>query len=140
MSGRKMSKSTGNVLTVRDALAHYSASELRLFLLGTHYRRDMDLSGMETASKRLRRMRHLAEAISHGSNEAAAFVEPGSLSMFEAAMNDDIDTPRAISWIERTLERGTKERDNRDRKAALVAAVAGARILGVDLLDNSSKA
>jgi cysteinyl-tRNA synthetase len=140
MSGRKMSKSTGNALTVRDALSRYSVSELRLFLLSTHYRKDMDLSGMEVALKRLRRLRHLAEAISHGSSGAAAVVEPGSLSMFEAAMDDDIDTPRAISWIERTLEKGVEEREVGDRKVALAAAVAGARILGVDLLDSSSKA
>jgi cysteinyl-tRNA synthetase len=36
MKGRKMSKSLGNVLTVRDALAQYSPDELRVFLLSVH--------------------------------------------------------------------------------------------------------
>lgn len=139
MGGRKMSKSEGNVLTVEDALAAHSVSELRLFLLGTHYRSEMDLSGLASSSSRLKKMRRLAARMSGGRWHTAK-PERGSLEGFEEAMNDDLDTPRAISWIERTLERGAKERSERKKTDALAAAVASSRVLGVDLTETPDKA
>ena len=40
--GSKMSKSVGNVLTVRDILKEYGPDTLRLYLLSHHYREDME--------------------------------------------------------------------------------------------------
>jgi cysteinyl-tRNA synthetase len=131
MEGRKMSKSFGNVLTVRDALAKYSASDLRLFLLGIHYRRDMDLGGMGEASRRLKRMRLMAGAISDVPDGTSP------LPAFDAAMSDDFDTPRAIASVERALEKGTKEKSTEKRKQVLEAAVLSMRILGVELLEGA---
>ncbi len=139
MEGRKMSKSAGNVLNVRDALAEYSASELRLFLLGTHYRKDMDLGGMMTAAKRMKKLQRLAAEIA-GSIGKRVRAKPASLEGFEAAMNDDFDTPRAISWTERTLELAVAENDAGKKREALAAAVEGAHILGVELLEDNPKA
>ena len=139
MGGRKMSKSTGNVLTVRDALEKHSASELRLFLLGVHYRSEMDLSGLRRSSLRLKEMRRVAAAISDGLREDME-LKPGSMAGFEEAMNDDLDTPRAISWVERTLERGARERTKDRRAEALAAAVAALKVLGVDLFEDTTKA
>src|SRR5260370_21174572 len=51
IKGEKMSKSRGNVYTVRDALRTYSADQLRMFLLSLHYRIDMDLRVIYSAAK-----------------------------------------------------------------------------------------
>src|SRR2546425_2144728 len=51
IKGEKMSKSSGNVHTVRDALRTYSVDQLRMFLLNRHYRTDMDLRGIDSAAK-----------------------------------------------------------------------------------------
>ena len=134
MSGRKMSKSVGNVLTVRDALTRYSSSELRFFLHGVHYRKDMDLSGMENSRRRLRKLMRLAARVSPGSDSES---KPSALSGFEAAMNDDLDTPRAISWIERTLAKGAEEKDEGKRRDVASAAATAANILGVDLFEGA---
>ena len=139
IGGRKMSKSTGNVFVVKDALDTYSSSELRLFLLGVHYRSDMDLSGLETSHIRFKKMKRLATSISSGSGREVR-LKPGSLAGFEEAMNDDLDTPRAISWVEKTLAEGTRERDENRRTEALSAAVAALKILGVDLFASPRKA
>jgi len=40
----KMSKSLGNILTIKDALKNYSAEAIRLFLLSSHYRSPIDYS------------------------------------------------------------------------------------------------
>ncbi len=135
MKGRKMSKSLGNVLTVREALRHYSADELRVFLLSTHYRKDMDLTGMNAAATRLRRMcraaRKIADATQFDARNRSGLV---GLAPFESIMNDDFDTPRAISWVEGALQEAKKGRDEKRRKMRLSAAVAAMGVLGVDLL------
>ena len=139
MGGRKMSKSAGNVFTVKDALASHSVSDLRLFLLGTHYRSDMDLSGMRTSPLRLKKMRRLAAEISDGLGQVVG-PQPGSMVGFQEAMNDDLDTPRAISWMESTLAKGVRHRDKDKRAEALSAAVAASKVLGVDLFESPPKA
>lgn len=42
VEGEKMSKSLGNFVTIREALASYDANVLRLFLLSRHYRSPID--------------------------------------------------------------------------------------------------
>lgn len=132
--GRKMSQSLGNVITVKRALRKLSASELRLFLLGTHYRRDMAAAGMEAASKRLRRLRRLVETILNDRVGTRAGVGGGLLPAFEVAMNDDLNIPRAISIVERALEKAASGQDLRTRMTTLAKAVSSMEILGVELL------
>jgi cysteinyl-tRNA synthetase len=133
MRGRKMSKSLGNVVTVRDALEEYSADELRFFLLSTHYRKDMDLRGMDASARRLGRLRKLAKATA-GAADTGEQVLPAP---FETAMNDDFDTPRAIDSIERTLKSTVQVRDSEKRTETIASAARAMRVLGVNLLDNS---
>ncbi len=134
MKGRKMSKSLGNVLTVRDALREFSADELRIFLLGTHYRKDMGLKGMDAAAERLQAMRRAAEGtVGDVGFDSGKPRGPKRLRPFESAMNDDFDTPRAISWAEKTLKEAERGRDPGRRTTQLESAVAALRILGVDL-------
>jgi cysteinyl-tRNA synthetase len=132
MGGRKMSKSLGNVVTVRDALERYSAEELRFFLLSTHYRKDMDLRGLDASAKRLKDLRRIARSMA-GTSEAG---EPVGLT-FEAAMNDDFDTPRAIGSIERALRVAARARDSGRKAEAALSAASAMEILGVDLLGDS---
>jgi cysteinyl-tRNA synthetase len=133
MRGRKMSKSLGNVVTVRDALERYSADELRFFLLSTHYRKDMDLKGLDASANRLKDLRRIAGETA-GTSEAG---EPVGLSTFEAAMDDDFDTPRAIASVERTLRAAARVHDSSSRAEAVISAASALAILGVDLLGNS---
>jgi cysteinyl-tRNA synthetase len=138
MEGKKMSKSVGNILTVREALMNFSASQIRFFLLKTHYRRDMDLKGMKAASGQLKKMRRTAASISEDSTRGKrTLADARPLAEFMAAMNDDFDTPGAIASVERALEVGAKERSVGRRQAVLAAAVSSMDILGVELIGNS---
>jgi cysteinyl-tRNA synthetase len=133
MRGRKMSKSLGNVVTVRDALGQYTADELRFFLLCTHYRRDMDLRGMDASARRLMNIRKLARAVTGTADVEESTLPPA----FEAAMNDDFDTPRAIDTVERTLKATARVRDPDKKKEGISSAALALGVLGVNLLDNS---
>jgi cysteinyl-tRNA synthetase len=134
MKGRKMSKSLGNIVTVRDALKDYSPDELRFFLLGSHYRRDMDLRGMDASVNRFRKMRNLAKEMAKESGRRARGTV---LPSFKVAMDDDFDTPAAINSVQRTLERVARTRNGTEKSEVLASALTSMKTLGVDLLGDT---
>jgi cysteinyl-tRNA synthetase len=130
--GLKMSKSLGNVVTVKDALRSWSADELRFEFLSVHYRKGSDLSGLPTSRRRLRAMRRSAKRFA-GEGDADA----KSMARFEDILNDDFDSPGALRWVERTLSVATEETDRGKAAGLARAAMTGMRILGIDLLEGS---
>ena len=132
MKGEKMSKSLGNVVSVRDALRFYTADELRFFFLSTHYRRDMDLAGIDSAARRLKRLRQMAMKAGSAVKRATNSVDLPS--RFVAAMNDDFDTPRAIDAVESLLGRASADSEPGERASICASAVSAMGVLGVDLI------
>jgi len=131
MEGQKMSKSLGNIVTVGEALKAYSPDELRFYFLSTHYRKEMDLSGLGAAQRRLGEMRVAARRLAR-SDETLHPLGP-----FERALNDDFDSPRAIGWAGETLRAAANEDSSSRQSRLAMAAVRGMSILGVDLLGDS---
>jgi len=135
MAGEKMSKSIGNVITVRDALEEYSPDELRFYLLLTHYRDDMDLSGLKASVKRLSLLREkvaeLSQKVLTRTKSPPAAV---LLSDFYAAMNDDFNTPAAIRALEELVDEEVREKDPSRVKSMLVALKTASGILGVGII------
>jgi cysteinyl-tRNA synthetase len=119
VSGQKMSKSLGNVVSIRDALGRYSAAVIRLFFLGTHYRSTVDFSfeKLEQAAVAYRRvtatLQALREAVSASPGDAwparpareeALRSEVASAKAgFTAGMDDDCNTPEALAALHRLL-------------------------------------
>lgn len=130
-NGLKMSKSMGNVVAVKDALRRWSADELRFAFLSTHYRKEVGLSELPEAKRRLHAMRKIARLFPKGD------VEANSLAPFERALNEDFDSPAALDWAERSLRAASKETDREEARSLAASAVTGMRILGVDLLEGS---
>jgi L-cysteine:1D-myo-inositol 2-amino-2-deoxy-alpha-D-glucopyranoside ligase len=115
LGGEKMSKSTGNMIFVRDALRETHPDGLRLYLLAEHYRRpfDHDPRRMAEADALALAIRRLAARA--GTRAAAAPVPRAALRMIDR----DLDTPAVLRLLQ-TLTR-----------AGDPAAVAVARHLGV---------
>ena len=94
--GEKMSKSIGNVVTVREALERWRPDALRLFVLGSHYRSPNNLTDEALAASEagvdrlLTALREEGDASLDGAAERARFVE---------AMEDDFNTPRAVGTM-----------------------------------------
>ena len=94
MDGEKMSKSLGNMVFVRDLLAKYSASALRVYLLRHHYRHVWEWSPPE-----LTEAATVAERLSVAAR--APDTSPADTrDAFAAALADDLDTPRAIEVLQ----------------------------------------
>ena len=98
VGGKKMSKSLGNFVTVRDLLgANPGGGEaIRLVLLSTHYRQSLDFTPgkVEEASRTLGRFRAIL-----GRAGLPAAAAGGSASTVMDALADDINTPLAIAGL-----------------------------------------
>ena len=133
MKGEKMSKSAGNVYTVRDALRTYSVDQLRTFLLSHHYRKDMDLRGFDSAARTYNRLRRLAEKSRREFGIAFEGQDEELLRRFCDAMNDDFDTPRALRILSEGLESMAKAKGAGTAARKLVSIRQAGTIMGIDL-------
>ena len=109
VDGEKMSKSLGNFFTVRDVLERYDPQTLRYFLLQVHYRSPINYTDadLEKAQERTRyfyeTLARLNAALDGSSpGDAGSLRQPWVAQMvenFEAVMNDDFNTARAIGQL-----------------------------------------
>ncbi len=97
----KMSKSLNNFFTIRDVLRDWKSEIVRYFLLYSHYRSPVDytiesLEGAQSALDRLYgALRGMDIPLGVIDNESAKNYE----SRFMAAMDDDFNTPVALSVL-----------------------------------------
>ena len=90
----KMSKSLGNFFTVREVLKHYSADVLRFFIVASQYRSPLQYSNqnLDAARAALTRLYTALHGIPHAAPQASDFT-----TRFQAAMDDDFNTPEALA-------------------------------------------
>lgn len=102
--GRKMSKSTGNVVLLKDVTdAGLDPLAVRLALLEHRHRQQMNLTWdtLRAADKTLRRWRG---QVAEWSESPSGPMPADRVSRIEAAFDDDLDTPLALRLL-RELER-----------------------------------
>jgi len=94
----KMSKSLGNFFTIREVLKKYHPEVIRYFLLASHYRSPVNYSteNLDIAKASIGRLYSALELV-----EPNGEVVTGSdyQQQFNAAMNDDINTPQALAVL-----------------------------------------
>ncbi len=95
----KMSKSLGNLVTVKESLERHSADALRLFVLSSYYRSPLKFSeeAILAAERGVERLRTAAAATSQDQG-AAVDVAP-CRQRFTEAMDDDFNSPQAIAAL-----------------------------------------
>lgn len=87
VGGKKMSKSLGNTIAIRDLVRDHGANAVRLYMYGTHYRRRLDFSERE-----LKKCAGLDSAIA----DVSQVKRTGHIAKFLQALDDDFDAPKAI--------------------------------------------
>ena len=105
--GRKMSKSSGNVVLVSDVIARgIDALALRFCFMESRYRSQMDLSwnSIQAAHLTLQRWRKAYQEWKKNPAEESAQVRK-LIGDIAESFNDDLDTPRAMILL-RSVERG----------------------------------
>ncbi|OOF71197.1 cysteine--tRNA ligase [Rodentibacter caecimuris] len=128
----KMSKSLGNFFTIRDVLNHYDAESVRYFLLSAHYRSQLNYSeeNLNLAHGALER---LYTALRGTDENAVAFGGEKFVTEFREAMDDDFNTPNAISVLfEMAREINRLKSENQELANGLAARLRElANILGL---------
>jgi cysteinyl-tRNA synthetase len=112
VEGEKMSKSLGNFVTIRQALADWPGEVVRFNMLKTHYRQPIDwtIASLKESERELSRWYPVAKQYA----AAEAMIPPE----FEAALDDDLNTPEAITHLRRLYKEAVEE-----------VAFAGARLV-----------
>ena len=110
IDNRKMSKSLGNFLLVRDISKLYDLQVLRFFMLSVHYRSPMNYSielmesakaGLTRIVTAVSRLKELTgdDRVSNEADEAVKAELDRLAGKFEAALDDDFNSADAISAI-----------------------------------------
>ncbi len=142
--GHKMSKSLGNLVLVRDLLCTYPGDAIRHYLVSHHYRSEVefvdgDIEASASAAARLRQACVRADELAaSGVGRATSTEVMEHRRRFLAAMDEDLDTPRAMKELAALADLALASHD----PATVVAAgeavgELGGRILGLRLASHS---
>jgi cysteinyl-tRNA synthetase len=123
MGGEKMSKSLGNITNLTDLLAVVDPRAYRLVVLQSHYRAPVEVTGttIEAATSTLAGLDAFARRVAE---LPAAVADAEALDRFRAAMDDDLDTPRAMAELLTLVKAANTALDAGDTAAAASRAAA----------------
>jgi cysteinyl-tRNA synthetase len=112
VEGEKMSKSLGNFVTIRQALADWPGEVVRFTMLKTQYRQPIDwtVASLKETERELDRWYPVAKQYA----SSPAMIPPE----FEEALFDDLNTPDAITVLRRLYKEANED-----------VAYAGARLV-----------
>ncbi|WP_207001046.1 cysteine--tRNA ligase [Trinickia mobilis] len=127
IDNEKMSKSLGNFFTIRDVLAKYDAEVVRFFIARAHYRSPLNYSDVHLDDARAALTRLYVALKEAGADDRPLDWTEAHAQRFRAAMNDDFNTPVAVSVL---FELAGEV--NRTRDAALARQLKGlAQVVGL---------
>ena len=108
VNGEKMSKSKGNDFTIQQLVSRgYQPSAIRYLLLSAQYRKELNFAfdGLDVARTALQRMLAFTTRLDTAPTQADAPVSAipriaaTALADFEAALDDDLNTPNALAVV-----------------------------------------
>jgi cysteinyl-tRNA synthetase len=125
-----MSKSSGNFFTVREVLQKFQPEVIRFFILSSHYRSPLNYSidNLEEAKSALNGLYIALRNISFGTRTVPLKKYEDK---FNACMDDDFNTPKAISLLHELARDLNKNTDKTSREA--IELVVSLRFFGAVL-------
>ncbi|MGH6938157.1 cysteine--tRNA ligase [Hypericibacter sp.] len=133
VGGEKMSKSLGNFFTVRELLEEGHRGEaIRLALLSAHYRQPIDITreGLVEAKATLDRFYTALARAGGAALPAQDAIDEAPLDVM-AALEDDLNTPLAISHLHELVHRLNKATADAEREKAVQALTRSGALLGL---------
>jgi len=149
--GEKMSKSIGNTISPTEMLKLASPRVVRYYLGQAHYRSILDYrpTSLQEAAAAVERIDgFLAKAVARFGTDfgfVAGDYGPstGSVEAFYAAMDDDLNVPRALAALHETVRAGNTalaDGDDDSARKAMYAVVIMTDVLGLNAVAGSEKA
>jgi len=135
-----MSKSTGNLVSVEDALDRFSYEAIRLFILSSHYRNPLTYSeeALEASERGVERLRWALTNRANADERVAILNTEPFEQKFIEAMDDDFNTAQAIAVLfelTREINRGAEQGANITKAQYTLLKLAG--ILGLTLKEKT---
>jgi cysteinyl-tRNA synthetase len=92
LAGEKMSKSLGNIVSLRDAISKWGRETLLVYFLTAHWRKPVDFTDevLEQAAAQAEAFRNVFRSSSEAAGE-------GAWERFATALDDDFSTPGALA-------------------------------------------
>ena len=112
LSGKKMSKSDGNVKLLNEYIDQYGGEVVRFFFLRAHYRSPQEFSQdlLEESKKTLNNIREYTKDIK------SEPVDSKVLEIFKACMNDDMNTPKLLGEIFQMIKESNNLEDYKENQ------------------------
>jgi cysteinyl-tRNA synthetase len=147
VGGEKMARSLGNFTTLEEAVDSHGPRALRLLVLGTHYRSNMEMApeNVAVSARSLATLDALARRARGAGIErldlTSSSLDEPTVAAFNAALDDDFNTPAALAAIYEAVRKGNLAIDagggsDAGRLVSTVHALTGA--LGLELDDGSA--
>ncbi len=97
----KMSKSLGNLITIKEALEKYSPDAIRIFVLSSYYRSPLTYSeeALEAAERGVDRLRQTVRGEWGEKEPTGEMISESYRKRFIEAMDDDFNTAQAIAVL-----------------------------------------
>ncbi len=153
LRGEKMSKSLGNIITIREFLADYDADVMRMLVLMGNYRAPLIFSEetLDSAEKNLERLKSglrpaapSATGLSPQATSALREQAETTRSAFVEAMDDDFNTPSALAALFELVKAINTARDQGATQEQLLPAQDTLRalcgVLGLRLKEKAGTA
>jgi len=136
INGEKMSKSLGNFAMLKDLFVSYHPEVIRYYLISSHYRSSLnfDNDSLDQARSALTR---LYQALSLAPSEESD-LHDDSVKEFKDSMNDDLNTPEALSILFGLAKSINSSQDIKDQSMYASTMRELGKVLG--LLNDSSEA
>ena len=135
----KMSKSLGNFITIDGLLDKYDANTIRFFILTNHYRMPVEFNdeALDAAKAGAKRLQNAANNVIVwvGKDALIENIEIPEIEEFKNAMNDDINTSKALAVMFDIATKANKAKDSSDKENAIKyvsALIRLAKVLGFD--------
>ena len=118
INGEKMSKSKGNFITIDAALEKFSPEEIRMWTFSSHYKSTLDYSedNLRKAKEKLDKINKFIQRlleIAEPSEKIESDIAKKYHKKFEAAMDDDLNTPQALAVLFDLITEVNKKIENR---------------------------
>ena len=136
INGEKMSKSLGNFAMLKDLFASYHPEVIRYYLISSHYRSSLNFDN-ESLDQARSALTRLYQAISVAPSQESD-LHDDSVKEFIHSMNDDLNTPEALSTLFGLAKSINSSQDTQDQNIYASTMRELGKVLG--LFNDSSEA
>ena len=136
VDGKKMAKSEGNFITIKDVLKNTTSDALRLFVLNSHYKMPLNYTdeGITAAQNGINRLQEALETFSQSNNKKEVFFSNEYIKEFVDSMADDFNTPKALSVLFKLTDTINTEKDKKKKYELQEILLCLSEVLGFSLV------